>query len=289
MGRKGQERTLPEYYHRGVVAHLIGFDLPVVLDIEMLAPGEGEISAAKRLLERLMERYERFFDAVVGDALFWEAPLFELCRKHDKRLLAVLKDNNPALLADAQALLQGEPDLSRKDSELHIQYWDREGFTSGAVDAPVRVLRTLETRNKRERIAGRWVQSQPNPHPAELFPSLQPQARSPADSRHARQRGPPAPSGHSSLGSRRHPLVSPPGPGAGAPVRSGKSPPPSCAPGFFFARSAWTDPHAPQAKKVDFRPPQCLAKMPANLSSTPQLPKINANKPFPTIHTSNKT
>lgn len=161
MGRKGQERTLPEYYHRGVVAHLIGFDLPVVLDIEMLAPGEGEISAAKRLLERLMERYGRFFDAVVGDALFWEAPLFELCRKHDKRLLAVLKDNNPALLADAQALLQGEPDLSRKDSELHIQYWDREGFTSGAVDAPVRVLRTLETRNKRERIAGRWVQSQP--------------------------------------------------------------------------------------------------------------------------------
>ena len=109
MGRKGQERTLPEYYHRGVVAHLIGFDLPVVLDIEMLAPGEGEISAAKRLLERLMERYGRFFDAVVGDALFWEAPLFELCRKHDKRLLAVLKDNNPALLADAQALLQGEP------------------------------------------------------------------------------------------------------------------------------------------------------------------------------------
>lgn len=160
MGRKGQERILTEYYHRAVVAHLIGFDLPVVLDIEMLAPGEGEISAAKRLLERLMERYGRFFDAVVGDALYWEAPLFELCRKHGKRLLAVLKDNNPALLADAQALLQGEPDGSRKDPQLHIQYWDREGFTSGALNAPVRVLRTLETRNKRERIAGRWVMSQ---------------------------------------------------------------------------------------------------------------------------------
>jgi Transposase DDE domain len=154
----GQEVT--EYYHRGVVAHLIGFALPIVLDIEMIRPGEGEIVAARRLLERLLKRYARFFDAVQGDAIYWEAPLFELCRKHGKHLLAVLKDNNPALLADAKAVLTGPPDLVRQENERLIRYWDQEEFTSGASKTPVRVLRTEETWKRRERIAGQWVPSE---------------------------------------------------------------------------------------------------------------------------------
>lgn len=161
MGKKENKKTVTEYYHRGVVAHLAGFDLPIALDIEMIRPGEGEIAAAKRLLERLLKRYARFFDAVQGDAIYWEAPLFELCRKHDKRLLAVLKDNNPALLADAKALLQGKPDLTREEDGRLIHYWDQEGFTSGSIKTPIRVLRAQETQSKRERIANNWVESQP--------------------------------------------------------------------------------------------------------------------------------
>lgn len=151
----GQEVT--EYYHRGVVAHLIGFDLPIVLDIEPVRPGEGEIVAARRLLERLLVRYARFFDAVEGDALYFEAPLFELCRKHGKHLLAVLKNNNPALLADARAVLAGEPDLVRPEKKRLIRYWDQEEFTSGSIKEGVRVLRTEETWTRRERIARAWV------------------------------------------------------------------------------------------------------------------------------------
>ncbi len=157
MGRKEEKRTVTEYYHRGVVAHLIGFDLPIVLDIEPIRPGEGEIVAAKRLLERLLKRYARFFDVVLGDALYWEAPLLELCAKHGKYLLAVLKDNNPALLTDAQALLQGPPTLTREEKGRSIEYWDDEGFTTDAIREPLRVLRTKETWNQRERLARRWV------------------------------------------------------------------------------------------------------------------------------------
>jgi hypothetical protein len=146
-----------EYYHRGVVAHLIGFSLPIVLDIEPVRPGEGEIVAARRLLERLLARYGRFFDAVEGDAIYFEAPLFELCRKHGKHLLAVLKENNPALLADAKAVLTGQPDLVRQENERLIRYWDQEEFTSGAIKTPLRVLRTEETWKRRERIAKKWV------------------------------------------------------------------------------------------------------------------------------------
>jgi hypothetical protein len=151
----GQEVT--EYYHRGVVAHLIGLGLPLVLDIEMIRPGEGEILAARRLLERLLERYARFFDAIEGDALYFEAPLFALCRKHGKHLLAVLKDNNPALLEDAKAVLVGEPDLMRQEGKRLIRYWDQEEFASGALKDPVRVVRTEETWTRRERIAKHWV------------------------------------------------------------------------------------------------------------------------------------
>lgn len=154
----GQQIT--EYYHRGVVAHLIGFALPIVLDIEMIRPGEGEIVAARRLLERLLERYARFFDAVEGDALYFESALFELCRKHGKHLLAVLKENNPALLADARAVLAGPPDLERLEKERLVRYWDQEGFTSGAIKQGVRVVRTEETRGGRERIANQWVARQ---------------------------------------------------------------------------------------------------------------------------------
>jgi len=49
--------------------------MAVPLDIELIRPGEGEVIAAKRLLERVLQRYGRFFDAVIGDALYLEAPL----------------------------------------------------------------------------------------------------------------------------------------------------------------------------------------------------------------------
>jgi len=180
---KDGKKTVTEYYHRAVVAHLIGFDLPIVLDLEMLRPGEGEITAARRLLERLLKRYGRFFDAVQGDAIYFEAPLFHLCRKHGKHLLAVLKEDNPALLADAKALLQGPPDLvaEEKRNAKRIRFWDLEGFATDAIpERAIRVLRAEETTAKRERIAGQWAQTQQTSEwfwatsvPQSLLPSRQ--------------------------------------------------------------------------------------------------------------------
>jgi len=180
VGKKERKRKVTEYYHRGVVARLIGFDLPIILDIEMIRPGEGEIVAAKRLLEGLLKRYARFFDAVVGDALYWEGPLVELCRKHGKEVLAVLKDNNPALMADAQALLQSHPDLAGKEKGRSMRYWDSEGFRTDSIHTPFRVLRTEETWTRRERVAHQWVNTPQVAHwlwattiPQDIIPSRQ--------------------------------------------------------------------------------------------------------------------
>jgi hypothetical protein len=97
----GDEEVI-EYYHRGVVCHLIGFELSIPLDVEPIRPGEGEVIAAKRLAERVFRNYPRFFDAVVADALYMEGPFFNFCLERGKDVIAVLKGNNPSLLADAK-------------------------------------------------------------------------------------------------------------------------------------------------------------------------------------------
>jgi hypothetical protein len=44
------EKEVTEYYHRGVVCHLVGLDLAVPLDVELLQPGEGEETLSQRQL-----------------------------------------------------------------------------------------------------------------------------------------------------------------------------------------------------------------------------------------------
>ena len=141
-----------------MVCHLIGLDLALPLDLEMIRNGEGEVVAAKRLLERVFEHYARFFDVVVGDALYLEGPFFRYCLNHGKDVLAVLKGNNPALLEDARAVFdEMTPQVKHRDKGT-IRFWDSEGFTSSEnISAPLRVLHTEETEAKRKRIGGQWV------------------------------------------------------------------------------------------------------------------------------------
>lgn len=147
-----------EYYHRGVACHLIGFDLPLPLDVEMLRPGEGEVVAAKRLLERVFQSYGRFFDAIVGDGIYMEAPFFNFCLEHGKDVLAVLKDDRRLLLQDAQGLFAQMPPQECQDGRRSIRYWDVEGFTSAeGVQQPLRVLHTEETETVRTRVKGEWI------------------------------------------------------------------------------------------------------------------------------------
>jgi len=138
---------------------LIGFDVAVPLDVEMLRPGEGEIIAAKRLLERVLVHYGRFVDAVVGDALYLEAPFFNFCIDHGKDVIAVIKGDQRALLQDAQGLFsQIKPGLWDEPRRL-TEFWDMGDFTSAeGVKAPLRVLHAHETVTRRRRIANRWLE-----------------------------------------------------------------------------------------------------------------------------------
>jgi hypothetical protein len=98
-----------EYYHQGVVCHLIGQELALVLDLELLRPGEGEETAAKRLLERVFTNYPRFFDIVVADALYFDAPFSNFCRDHHKHVIVTAKGENRLLVQDAAGLFAQQP------------------------------------------------------------------------------------------------------------------------------------------------------------------------------------
>ena len=156
------DHEVTEYYHRGVVCHLIGQQLAIPLDVELQRPGEGEVPAAKRLLERVFANYRRYFDAVVGDGLYLEAPFINFCREHHKHVVVVVKGEQRLLFQDAAGLFsQRSPNGQWSEGRRTVQYWDDEGFNScEGVAEPLRVLHTLETERRRERIARQWKQTE---------------------------------------------------------------------------------------------------------------------------------
>ena len=140
---KEGDRT--QYYHRHVTFLLAGGDFHLLQDVEALRPGEDEVAAALRLLERVLAAYPRAFDVILGDGLYTDYRVFNYVRKHGKDVIAVLKDNHPDLLRDARGLFDATPPVAVKNEFGECQLWDAEGFTSwSTVPEPVRVVRSME-------------------------------------------------------------------------------------------------------------------------------------------------
>jgi hypothetical protein len=145
-----------QYYHRLVALQLVGPDWSLMLDGEPMRPGEDEVAAAIRLLERVLDIYPRAFDVVGGDGLYAQAPFFNFVRSRGKDVIAVLKDEQRDLLKDARALVATMPATPGHWRGRTCQWWDIDGFTSWPqVNGPVRVVRSLETRTVRRQRDGR--------------------------------------------------------------------------------------------------------------------------------------
>lgn len=141
-----KDKTVTEYYHRGVICHLVNHDLAIPLDLELQLPGEGEEAAAKRLLQRAFTDYPRFIDVVVGDALYFDAPFINFCLDRQKHVIVVMKGDQRLLLQDAQQLFSQRMPGEWREGRRSVRYWDEEGFTScEGVQSPLRVLHTQET------------------------------------------------------------------------------------------------------------------------------------------------
>ena len=170
VGKEKKEVT--EYYHREVALQLIGVTPVLILDVEPLLPGDTEVSAALRMIERVHESYPRFIDVLSFDAFYLQAPFVKKVLNMGYGVVIVLKQETRDLYKDAQGLF-----LAREPQERtpwvrgeagyenirwlrgETQLWDEKDLTSWPqLGRPVRVVRSLEQKVKRERIAGEWTE-----------------------------------------------------------------------------------------------------------------------------------
>lgn len=147
-GRKIEET---QYYHRAVGCQMVHSAVKPFLAVEWLRPGEGEETAALRLLTRLPELYgSRFFDILLLDALYVQSPVLELTQKTGWDVVISLKQNSRDLYQSAVRLFahrSADATLSEKRDHktYHVQLWDTEGLPL-TIDnpEPVRVVRSEE-------------------------------------------------------------------------------------------------------------------------------------------------
>jgi hypothetical protein len=103
-------------------------------------------------MRKLPELYgSRFFDVLLLDALYAQAPVFGLAEQMGWDLVVSLKQNQRELYQSAVRLFARRPADCRLSEQCEgktyqIQLWDTEGLPfSGEYQKPVRVVRSEET------------------------------------------------------------------------------------------------------------------------------------------------
>jgi hypothetical protein len=146
-----------QYYHRAVIFQLLGDKFRLLLDLELLRPKEDEGTAALRLIQRVLENHPRSFDILLGDGLYPQARLFKLLRRHHKHAIVVLKDDRRDLLKDARGLFRYSRRITYQEGRTLYGCRDVENLRSwDSYSEPVRVVQSIETTTRRERIGQKW-------------------------------------------------------------------------------------------------------------------------------------
>jgi len=130
-----------EYYHRVVVAQWVDVGIPVILDVEPINPGEGEVVAARRLFDRLLVGYGRLIDVITADALYLEAPFCRQMQEAGRYFIVVMKQEARELYQDADGLRSVVAPMELHDTESISRVWDLEALTTfSTLGTPVRVV-----------------------------------------------------------------------------------------------------------------------------------------------------
>jgi hypothetical protein len=147
----GRKIEQTQYYHRAVGCQMVHSTVKPFLAIEWLQPGEGEDTAALRLLRRLPDLYgSRFFDILLLDALYAQSPVLKLIQEIGWDAVISLKQNSRELYQSAVLLFAHRPPDSvftekRDHKTYQVQLWDTEGLPFTAHNPqPVRVVRSEE-------------------------------------------------------------------------------------------------------------------------------------------------
>jgi len=184
-GRKVEET---QYYHRAVGCQMIHSPVKSFLALEWLRPGEGEETAALRLLSRLPRLYgSRFFDILLLDALYAQSPVLDLLQQTGWQAVISLKQNSRDLYQSAVGLFAHRPpDATFTEQRGHktyrVQLWDTGDsealpFTLDNPE-PVRVVRSEEVLERHQYRQGKLTTTETDQEwlwitalPAQAFPA----------------------------------------------------------------------------------------------------------------------
>lgn len=148
VNTKHGEKT--EYYHKYSCFMLIYGKYKLLLDIEPVLPGEGELTASKRLLKRVCKNYGRSFDVVLADGLYLGTNFVRIIEKNNKHFIVVLKDKRRELYKDAMGLRKILSPEKYEESNKKFKVWDIEDLTSWEkYGKKIRVVISKETTKKR--------------------------------------------------------------------------------------------------------------------------------------------
>jgi hypothetical protein len=155
--QQGQIAEVTEYYHRFVCAQLHGPELSVVLDLELIGPGEDEAAAALRLLGRMRRLYRpRCFDAVTVDAWYTTGPFIKAVQRLGWGVVAVLKQERYDIYQEATNLMtQSQPSAWRwEERQIQLREVKDLPFTDPAIGT-MRVVQAQQSWSQRRPSGGR--------------------------------------------------------------------------------------------------------------------------------------
>jgi hypothetical protein len=152
LDAEGQPVQRTQYYHRAVGCQIVSSPVKPLLAVEWLQPGEGEDTAALRLLSRLPALYgSPFFDILLLDSLYAQAPVLKLAAQVGWDLVISLKQEARELYQTAMGLFIHRPadhcfTTRQAGKEYAVRLWDTDGlpFTQDHPQ-PVRVVWSQET------------------------------------------------------------------------------------------------------------------------------------------------
>jgi SEC-C motif/Transposase DDE domain len=164
----GEAEEVEQYYHRYVVALLLGPVIDVVLGIEPVrneealrdsdpehVGHEGELTAGRRLIDFLYETYGGFIDAIVGDALYANGPVMTQLQGYGYGGFFVLKKENNEPFKEALKLWEIEgpcESYEDRDRKEQVQFWDVDEIeTLETYKEKVRAIRAVVSKADQEK------------------------------------------------------------------------------------------------------------------------------------------
>lgn len=155
------DRHVVGHNHHFSLISVVGTGLVLPFDVEPYGPGDSELAASERLLDRAVGQLgPRFADYVVADGAYAGAPFLHAVGRLGLHAVVRLKGNLPELYAAAQARFRNcAPSLVLEEGKERIEIWDADDFDPWeSLDwTTVRVLRYRQHKPDGEIVEAYWL------------------------------------------------------------------------------------------------------------------------------------